>query len=234
MRKLNEKATVNCYNNPIMKCFIFLVALVPFASAAQITSGNYSGSVFSPIAAGPSSTFLSLVTADLSLNTGSGNPSSNPFFPVRCIPSDAFSGPCTISAGGSYSATYTNLNQTGLNLTYGGSNYVLGSGSGVPWQLTLTYTPLQSFTYGQLNAAAVSVGYGVTGSLTVANTSGIGLLLDNYLLTGTAAGSARLITGPPTSNALQLNISFAPEPSTMGFVLAGLVSAAALGRRRKR
>ena len=36
-------------------------------------------------------------------------------------------------------------------------------------------------------------------------------------------GSAQLVMGPPGANALQLNLSFAPEPGSVGFVVVGLV-----------
>ena len=182
---------------------------------------------------------LNLSTVDLSLTMGAAQPPTDPYFPVRCNANDPFAGPCTIPAGGSYSATYTNLTEAGMTLNYGGSTYVLGGGScancfAVPWQLTLIYVPQSSFTYGQLNAAAVSAPYAVTGSLTVGSPSGVGFLLNNYQMTGAAIGSARLVTGPPGSNALQLGITFSsPEPGSLGFVVVGLASVVGLRRRGK-
>ena len=155
---------------------VFLI-VVPIASAAAITAGAYTVNM-PPASIGTPSAFLSnFVTTDFTI-VAMGSRSTEPFFPVRCVVNDPLAASCTITAGTSYSATYTNLNQTGMTLLYNGATYTLGGGScgtcfALPWQLTLTYSPTTSFTYGPAGAPGVP-GAAVLYNLSYARQKGSG------------------------------------------------------------
>jgi hypothetical protein len=211
--------------------FAFL-ALLSLACGDTIVSGGFGSHDSND--GGAYSAFQNFQTGNFLITfIGSGNPSGEPFFPVRCN-ADPFSNPCTIAAATNFSASYTNLTEAGIDLTYNGSNYQEVSTSGVAWQLNLTYTPTSDVLYGPLFAVNPAVLYNVTGSFTFANPSGPGFLIDNDPLTGSALATIVIQTPTFTTLNVQSVVDFGvtPEPASWGLVMAGLAAGFAARRRR--
>ena len=53
---------------------------------------------------------------------------SQALFPVACDPNNAFTLPCTINSGTSYTQSYSNIDQIGMTLIYNGNAYILAPG----------------------------------------------------------------------------------------------------------
>ena len=155
--------------------------------AATITSGSfYSAITNDPTLAGfaPSLFFSNIVTNQFSFTMGYGGPAA-PFVPVPlACGANGLQTPCTLTAGTTYSSTWSNNTNEGLTLNLGGNTYSYQYLTAQAWSLTLNFTPTSTKTFTYQGGSVVFLA-NVTGTFYATDSNG-NVLLNNVPLVGLA------------------------------------------------